>query len=258
MTTDTERAAPMKWDAFMQPQMEDHVAMWRKTEWPTIRRELKLEFDWDISDEEEPHWMAGGSAVFWAQEITRVAEPVLDGNGKPVMRRGGVTPLRQYVDKRGDWVPVSPESGLPATTASQINAYLKKGFRLRPPINGVAEHVRKIVEDAVPPPKAEAERVYGCNRHTKGYMDFKTWKSYVRHCMAYGELIEEDPPLLVAEKRAASAYYCIVCDVSMKEASGAARHKTAAEQRALRHKAPLKYAHPTVEQMRVDEVSHVG
>ncbi len=147
----------------------------------------------------------------------------------------------------GSW---SPTSALPAY-AGAIAHYLNKGFRLRPPLEGVEDAIKRESADLLEA-SASDEPVarFFCHRHgDKGKMGFINWKAYIQHCDHYGEVPTEDPPPEVRARISKFHWYCAIHDKGWLP-----KQKKLAEQhyRTARGK-PGGQNHPTVEDMLVNK-----
>ena len=197
-------------------QRRSNIDSFRRVDWPNVRRQLNQDFNWELPEGLEPHWIDAGRAVMWQRQVIR--QRVINDDGS-----------RFLEDRDYGWHPTG--AGLPLNNASQIAHYLDKGFRLRPPIDGVDE---EAFEAAVPSEELRAEvkekevpdRVFKCSRHIRTRSDyvFKTWKGYVRHCYVYQEPIEEEMPLEMIESLSQYEYYCHACGKGFKNRVGAERH----------------------------------
>lgn len=252
-----DTAVRLPWDAFLKREVDKehrlsegqrsralegaraHIESFRRSDWPTIRRELDAApHRYPIPDEDEPHWIAPGKAVYWQNYILREAVETTE-NG--VARR-----VLQDVPK--GWFPT--DSGLPAGSAAMIAHYLAKGFRLRPPIAGVDV---QTLESAVPSEALQVEpplivepgRHFWCRRHGTKQFEFRTWKGYVRHCVKGREDLEENTPVDVELRRKQFPYYCAMHDVGFRTKSGAERHRTVERLR------PGQPHHPSADEMEV-------
>jgi hypothetical protein len=229
--TPTE-SVELPWDYFLQQLEPKNVAnpmleRFRRVEWETMVRNLARYHGQEVAY--EPHWVAPGRAVYWHHEIIREKQVDAEGN--------------TYLDDVDHgWRPRGFPQGLATGNEMQLLAMLKKGFRLRPPIDGVDE----VFESAVPSeaqgePQIEAP-LYECKRHTKGRMTFISWKSYIDHCRHFKEKPDQVPPQEVIDKMVRATYYCVLCDKSFDAERQAAQH-VANEQRKWGS------GHPTVAQM---------
>ena len=225
MTTMTR----LPWDHFVpEGEPKNHIKRFREVEWPRIFRSLSDQYGWKM-DETEPHWVAPARAVYWHEDLIRTTSR--DATGKLVIT---------FVSQ--GW---HPTAGLPAGNANVINYYLRKGFRFRPPTDEVeAEYVEAAASAEVPQP--DEERVFVCDRHEKGMIQFRTWSSYLVHCDRYQETPNEEPPDAVVERMNDFPYYCVVHDVGFTSTKLAQRHI-----RSSVRKPGARRTHLSVEQMRV-------
>jgi len=243
VTAEVEREIRLPWEHFLN-QREDlsdalrqRIDGFRTLEWGNIKRSLIQDYNLVIPDELEPHWYEPGKARYWQEQFLRVPEKRTKDNGQS---------YRVLIDVSNGWAPTGP---LPANNASQIMHYYKKGFRLRPPVEGVFEEVLK--EAAVPSealkeaPVLEPEYRYACDRHNADNRRFKTWKGYIQHCLHYHESVEEDMPSEVRKRMKEFKYYCVLHDRGFNNQSGATRHM----RNEMRRRVNLP--HPSVQQMLV-------
>lgn len=220
----------LPWDAFIQRGAErkgtpeqrerwvagqvEHIAAFRRIEWPNIVHDLQKQFSLVIPEGLEPHWTEAGRAVFWQEQIFRVG--VTRNEGKK-------DEYRELEEVTHGWKPTTP---LPANNSSQIAHYLGKGMRLRPPENGADVEVLLGVpaSPSEPQPVQESPQ-YLCGRHLeKGRMAFATWKAYRQHTVRYGEVPDQTPPPNVLERRMQFPFYCDIHDVPFKKDRHAAMH----------------------------------
>ena len=128
---------------------------------------------------------------------------------------------------KNGWKPVT--SGLPAANASLIAHYLEKGFRLRPPENGVSSETKEAAElpEVSLEPEPPKPSPYICRNHfeEKGDIGFATWKGYLRHCDYMNEEITLDLPDSVKKRMKEFPYYCVRHDLSFKNWRSATRHR---------------------------------
>lgn len=230
VTAEAERAA--SWDSFLDVGSRQTVEVYRKIEWPNIKRALSKDFRIDLPEGLEPCWVSPGKAIYWQQQITR--RPVQTGEDS--LGR----PIREMQDFPEGWALTGP---LPANNASQIAHYLNKGLRLRHPDQVVVE-----AEDPVPPEalaETTPEDQFFCNRHGYDRKGFKTWKGYVSHCRYYHEPIEETMPAEVLARAATFTYYCQYHDKGYNNQGAATRHMRTELKR------PGKPYHATVGEMRM-------
>jgi hypothetical protein len=197
VTADDGEMLSLPWDHFVSEQDRPHVEAFRKYEWKSIRKDLRKEFRWELPENLEPHWARPGKCFYW-QEVN------------------------------SGWVPVGP---LTANNASVIAHYLNKGFRLRPPRNGVeveslleAADAQAVVEQAVVEKQEETKAAFLCHKHEK-LMGFVNWKAYIGHCTRYLERPDESqiPPEIVA-RASQFPYYCFIHNRAFRNKRLAERH----------------------------------
>jgi len=228
----------ISWDAFLEKADRLAVESFRELEWPNIKRELgQAPFNTRLAEGLEPHWVRSGKAVYWQPVILRKRMEETSEDGRM---------YRSIKEVHEGWQPTL--GGLPANNATQIANYLKKGFRLRPPQDGVDV---EMLEAAVPSealqaePPAPAERKFICYRHGWGQKVFKTWKAYRNHCLYYNEGIEEEIPPEVMERMGRFKYYCVLHD------KGFDSKKLTDTHYSIETRRPGSLYHPTVEEMYV-------
>ena len=206
VTEKEEAILSLPWDHFVSEQDRPHIEAFRKYEWKNIRKDLLKEFRWDIPDNLEPNWARAGKCFYW-QEV------------------------------KSGWVPVGP---LTANNASVIAHYLNKGFRLRPPRDGVeveslieAADAQAVVEQTVAMDEEQAKAAFVCRRHEKP-TGFVNWKSYIHHCTLWGERPDEAqiPPEIVA-RASQFPYYCYIHNRAFRNKRLAERHLR--EERSYNH-----------------------
>ena len=208
--------AMLDWDHFLvQSQSSDGIKSaierYRNTEWPKLRRDLATRYSVEVPEHIEPHWVAPGRAVFWQREVVRTQhERVIDG---------ATQWLFEDVDR--GWQPSGYPRGYRTASASSLATFFKKGFRLRPPVDGVDD---EAVESAVPEAQGVSTRVFTCKRHQKGKTEFPTWKAYIQHCSHYREAPQEAPPEDVLRRIKTYAYYCFLHDRGFGNQHLAQRH----------------------------------
>ena len=243
MTTTAEQDVKLQWDAFFKEEgaglrnMRQHVDVFRKMEWPAIVRLLNREYDIVVPDGLEPHWVTPGKAVYWQHNVVE----------KPMLKReegGRMVREVEVIDK--GWFPTNP---LPASNASAVAGYLRKGFRLRPPSDGVDE---KALEAAVltAEPQQESlteQRIFRCDRHGLKVKGFSTWRGYLRHCQRYQEAPAEEPPRGLKQRIKKYKWYCFLHNIGFK--SYQSRLATLHVRQELRR--PAQGVHPGLEQMEV-------
>jgi hypothetical protein len=238
VTADVERDIRLPWHHFIGDAkvLRELVDVFRRFKWDGIKRDLDRDFNWNIPDGLEPHWVTPGKAVYWQEMIVRE------------QTRSEAMPSQvlsvEFVSS--GWQPTGP---LPASNASQIARYLEKGFRLRPPVEGVSQEVLK--EAAVPAealqeePEGPSEYIYACDRHGIDHKEFKTWKAYIQHCAYFREPLDQPIPESVLENMKGFVYYCALHNRGFKNEHAANQHMRAEMQRRVGS------LHPTLQQMEV-------
>jgi hypothetical protein len=228
----------ISWDAFLGKADRLAVEGFRESEWPNIKRKLgQAPYNIRLAEGLEPHWIRSGKAVYWQPVILRKRMEETGEDGRM---------YRSIKEVHEGWQPTL--GGLPANNASQIAHYLGKGFRLRPPQDGVDV---ETLEAAVPSEALQAEppapvgKEYFCYRHGWGQKVFKNWKAYRNHCLYYDEVIEEEVPSEIMERMGRFKYYCVLHDKGFDSIKLAGTHYTIETRR------PGKLYHPTVDEMHV-------
>ena len=230
MVTATE--TPLAWDAFLSEDyqsegMREQVTRWMRTDWKELRRNLALS-GWVVTV--DPHWHSPGSCVYWSEQTHFDRE------------------TNQRVGD-GVWTPTRP---LPANTVSLIAAYLKKGFRFRPPLEGVEADVFFSVEPAILL-EAQGKDIgqqssrlpqFWCARHGSGRYGFASWQMYLDHCNRRMEAVEEKAPPEVLKRLSEAAYACLQHNKTFPNDAMAKDHY----RRSMRR--PGRAQHVTIEQMR--------
>ena len=186
-----------------------HIEPFRRNEWPAMCRALNEAEGIAWPQEVEPHWVAPSRAVLW--------QPTY------VLETDAVT--RRLTRKQTGW---EPTYGLPAGNANQLARYLRKGFRIRPPLETVVEAPPLVNGGSVEaassslasgnksgPPAAE-EQVYICDRHAtavgrSGRLEIKTWRTYRSHCRQNTEPLQYEPPWSVKKSLRNAAFICPGC-----------------------------------------------
>jgi len=163
---------------------------------------VKADFNIVVEDEYEPCWVASGSAVLWQQDT-------IMENGKETL---------------SEWMPISPQYGLPITTAGQLAAYLRRKprpMRLRPYMDEaeLLPTYEPVEKKEDPPSPFECTHsngdVYGC----------VSWKAYLIHCRKYNEVPDTDKmPEEVKENAKQWEYYDALCDKGWNEPRPAKHH----------------------------------
>lgn len=255
MTTVTKQDKDLylPWDHFLNkennltPSSIEMIAVWRSTEWGEIVRHLLKEYKWVIPEGIEPHWTSRGRAVYWQEQIVLDRKFVDNVSENEIPNTAANTDRGHWarVTKSNGWQPTSP---LPADNASQVAHYLNKGFRFRPPQNGVAsEYIRESAD--LPEASSEdrpSENKYFCLRHfDKGRIAFVSWDGYLKHCARYGEKPIEAPPADILEHAAQFHWYCPIHNIGFHKLNLVKRHYRGES------KKPGGQYHPTVEDMLV-------
>ena len=190
----------LAWDTYVTEADRLQVESFRSHEWRRLERELLREQHWAIVPGVEPCWVSPGVVVFW--------KPVLD-------REGEVK----------EWVEIS---GKQVNTPSQFAHYLNKGFRLRPPLEGVEAEVFQVDESALPPEPSIAPPLppqFLCSRHPKGDVYASaTWDAYIDHCERYREPLELEPPAEVMEHLMQFSYVCVAHNLGFNSEDLAFQH----------------------------------
>jgi len=243
----------LPWDHFLNketnltPSAIEMIAVWRSNEWGEIVRHLLKEYNWVIPEGLEPHWLSRGKAVYWQEQN------VLDRRFVDNISNKEIPNIAANID-HGHWERITtsmgwqPTSALPADNASQVAHYLNKGFRFRPPQDGVAsEYIREsadLLEESSEDQTATAK--FFCYRHfDKGRIGFATWEAYLRHCSQYVEKPIESPPKEILEHAAQFTWYCPIHNIGFQKANLVRRHYRGESRRQ-----GGQY-HPTIEDMLV-------
>ncbi len=254
MTTATaEEQVYLPWDYFLtQTSPSDFVLAsidgYRRAEWKSSRQKLLKQYRWSIPEGMEPHWVAPQKAVYWQEKTTYKREFVSNVGEKPMEHTASnidVGHWRRVKVGEGEWAPTGP---LPAH-AGAIAHYLNKGFRLRPPVAGVTDAIKRESADLleVASENTKAEPKFFCYRHGEKKMGFTNWDGYLKHCVHYGEHPAGDPPKEVLAKAANFVWYCVWHDVGFNKRKGIEQHYKSERKR------PGGHNHPTVEDMLVDK-----
>lgn len=252
MTTD-EMDLVLPWDYFLQ-QEEGYAKKlsaidgFRHQEWKAIRRELLTDWEWDVPEDLEPHWLEVGKAAYWKQQTERKRVFVNDaGDEIPNTTENldaGHWEMRWFGT---DWQHTGP---LPANNAGVVARYLTKGLRLRPPVEGVA--AEQIVRESAALLEAQGplddRPTYTCRRHgVDDKRQFRTWDGYIQHCAHFKEVPTEAPPQKTLETMARFRWFCMLHNVGFNHAMHVARHYKAEMRK------PGKAAHQTIDDMLVKE-----
>ena len=247
MTTDTVQ---LPWDYFLQKyaRTENAVAMvngYRLAEWKNTKRGLLQQYRWAIPEGLEPHWVEPGKAVYWQEQHVRVVRFVSNETEEEIPHTADNIDKGHNIqvwDGNGEWKPTGP---LPAH-AGGIAGYLKKGFRLRPPQEGVAAEILRESADLLEAASEEPKKgQFICYRHDKGKVGFDNWGAYVKHCQHYQETLLEAPPQDVLQRAATFGWYCPLHDVGWNKQKPVLQHYKS------ERKKPGGHYHPTVEDMLV-------
>ena len=224
------------WDTYVPNEAtREHIDAFRAQEWDTIRRELLANYHIALPDDVEPHWVGPGRAVYWHQDTYLQRVEKTDDEGKVYWEREEII---------SPWNPSGLPNGHEANNAGQIAHYLEKGFRLRPPVDGVDVEVFGVT---ALPPEAQGELEdtrpeYACNRHSKGKVVFRTWDAYVEHCTHNKELPEHMAPQEVWDRLEQFQWYCF----QHNWGSSSARH--------VKHHRQKYPGHATQDQMLVSKM----
>ncbi len=215
----TEQSVQLPWDAFLpkgtSPNVRQHIERFRESEWPNIKRQLGQDFHRVIPDGLEPHWVEPGRAILWQQDIVRQRKAVTDADGRQTFVTEEV---------KSPWRPIG--MGVACNTASAIASYLSKGFRLRPPVEGVdAAALQSAVPSTAPLATPIPTRTFKCSRHPETH-EYGTWKAYTRHCVSSRETLEEKPPEEVLRLMAQSKYFCALHMQGFQTEKAARQHIT--------------------------------
>ncbi len=252
MTTVVERDLNLPWEHFLEKEspsenVRRNIDVFRQSDWKSIKRQLVAEYRWNLPEGLEPHWVSPGKAVYWHQQVQRKRTFVND-EGDPIPFTTDNQDIGHWEITWDDlgWEPTSP---LPANNASALAHYLNKGFRLRPPLDGV-EAEKQGVEPADLPESFEQpdERpIYRCKRHPKGIVEFRSWDGYLKHCVHFKEPPTEKPPQDVLDLMAQWKYFCVLHNVGFNSPAHATRHYKAEMRKGGRA------AHPTPDDMLVEK-----
>lgn len=205
--------------------------------WPHMVQELLAKHRWQVPEGLEPHWVEPSRAVLWSEQIVRRRVSKNDAEG------------RQYWVVEEDHQGWFPTSHLPITTASQLAYYLKEGFRLRPPRDGVAveavisAELADALQRKVPVVEVIPHKFF-CGRHpAQGRYGFALWEQYRQHCLHFKEALEEKPPQDILERAGHFTYYCLIHNVGYTNEAAAQRHI----RQEMRQ--PGRAVHPTLQDM---------
>lgn len=195
---ETATEANLPWHFFLDDKSDGgaraHIERWRKVGWRNLLRDLRSDYAIELSDDLEPHWVEPNYAIFWAKDTTISMTP------------SESTGSRKVVVIEEDVSAWKPTARAPVGSASQLAYYInRKGFRLRPPVDGLVPELRAVVESAVPPENPATE-MYKCEKHGSAY---PTWKGYRLHCNHFNERLTAEPPESVTLLMAGAEYYCL-------------------------------------------------
>jgi hypothetical protein len=242
----------LPWDHFVPDGDRRHVDAFRRSNWKTFRRELLQQFNWEIPDGLEPHWVRPGKVVYW-QNVT-IRQRIATGNGDSdpmepdeFYRQGERMRIEDVI------IGWQPTSALPAGNAQNIAHYLNKGFRFRPPREGIeaetlleAAAAQDAVEQAVQTIEETRRTAFQCRNHD-GLMGFGTWKAYLQHCDVYREVPDEkQTPEEVYELAKRFKFYCFAHNRGFNNLRSAQRHMRSEMRK------PGKPVHASTKQMEVE------
>ncbi len=196
MVSQGTRDAVIPWDIFFPEGSRAAINAWRKSAWKNIRRELRVDFGKEVPDGLEPHWTDPGTAIFYT--VDRTVTFAKSGEGRHNSQG--------FEEEDSEhWTVTSP---MPVGNARQLSYYIeRKGFRLRPPLNGVAGGLKDVVESAVSPETTDPEYTFKCALHGT---EFLTWRAYRMHCRFKREHPDfSQMPESVGETIQSFDYYCI-------------------------------------------------
>ena len=232
MVSKGTRDAEVPWDIFFEGDRKA-IDAWRKSTWKNIRRELRVDFGFEVPDGLEPHWTSPGTAVFYTKDTTVKFESKVDESRHN---------LQGFVEEDdGHWTVTSP---MPVGNAQQFSRYIeRKGFRLRPPLNGVDGRLKEVVESAVSPEVPDPEYDYRCEVHN---VEFLTWRGYRQHCRARRE--QADLSMMPEGTRMTVGQFDFYC---AQHNFGTFSARAARDHRKVHLRIPSPGQHSTVEQMTV-------
>ncbi len=223
----------LSWDYFLGEEakgVSNHLDTYRRTIWPQVRRDL-LALNWRVPDGLEPHWIEPGKAMLWQKQTVRE----IVGTGEE----------RRWEEAALEWSPTP----VPIGNASQLAHYLKKGFRLRPPYDGVDAMYESAVPTEVQAAPGPPEAKFWCRRHSKGPVGFSAWKAYISHCRMNNESPDETPPDEIVNKASQFVFYCMAHDYGTNNKRLADQHRKDEQRR------PAKRTHIPTEDMRIRKES---
>lgn len=250
MTTDVRDGVALEWDVFLKDEERyaayrgdvDHIDGWRKANWPQIVRELRVDFNVAIQDGIEPHWMSPGNAILWRTPV------MVKGKVRQGSERGQRHNSEGFEEEPQAWRTTAP---LPIGNANQLYRYLvNKGFRLRPPSEGVDPQFSELiaVEPAGPQEAQVPEKEFICLAHN---FSIASWRGYLHHCDSKREIpdmsqMPEEEAIGVGDYQ----YYCAVHNFGTNF-NKAAKHHTQWYHRTR----ATAMTHATVDQMKVKKGS---
>ena len=232
MISQGTRDAVLPWDIFFGDGPRVTIDAWRRSVWKNIKRELRVEFGLEVPDGLEPHWTDPGTAIFYTMDKTVMWETSSEKRHN----------LKGFETIDADhWTVTSP---MPVGNAQQLSRYLtRKGFRLRPPLDGVDGRLREVVESASSPEVSSPDYTYKCKVHG---VEFLTWRGYLQHCTFKREQV--DLSQMPESSRGAVGdwgWYCAPHNFGTHSGRAAKNHMKV----HVRKQMPGQ--HSTVEQMRV-------
>ena len=219
----SERVEVFPWDEFLAAGARVRVEAFRRTEWPSIGRDLGRVYHWILPDGLEPCWVEPGKAMLWQEQLVN----------RPV--DGGYEAFGQ-----NDWQPVLR----PANNATLIANDLRKGLLLRPPDQVIVEQGTLVLAEELAEPVIYS---FHCKRHGPNRYSFETWKGYRLHCLHYKEPIEEESPAEVATLASKFKYFCFLHHVGFNNDQSAQQHIRV----ELRRETNKKASHVSQDEMRM-------
>lgn len=213
----------LRWDHYLTEKdksLSSHegILRFRKDNWKGIRDALRLKHGWIVTDKGEPHWVApaGGAKLFQPVE-RRVTKERQDENGETVKYA--------VFELTGEWEMFPTIDYITCNNAGVLANYFAKGFRTRPPLDGVEDSVYRGVESAVPL-EADATDVpkLWCRRHGGDEYSFVTWSAYIQHCVRRNEPPDEEAPVEVIERLSRAPFACYQHDQTFKDERQVAVH----------------------------------
>lgn len=208
----------LPWDTFLNEGSRIQVEGFRKTVWPSIRRDLsRANVNWP--EGLEPCWVEVGKAAYFREEFTSTRVTKTDDSGREYRAMEEVTYGWQ-------------KTVLPSNNATIIGNYLRKGFRLRPPGREAVEAEAAVPSEA----PAELKEEFVCYRHGYGKRVMKTWKGYVNHCVHYNEHTEASVPVSVMQRAVNFNFYCMQHNAGFDTETSMKRHISNEERRSAKKK----------------------